>query len=963
MGTQKSEEIRIGSWNVQRGLFRREAEIRDLANQFDLFVLTETDTTTNTYFIPGFKTFFPSTNNKTRVLILVKDWLAPHVQLMEDLMTPNFSSIWLKISTAILGKAFNFCAIYREWSSEGDNSHSSQLDRINTFLQQVEKASSGDDGIIIVGDINLCSKRWDSHNYAHKLLSDRWREGMAKSGIEMLDLGLTYFSNHASQAGVFAESALDHIYTNCPERVIETKTLSNSGTDHLPISMNFKCNKKPTKSTILKRTFKNFNSKAFCKDLAMAPWEEIWKAEDVNQMVEMYSGFVNEALDTHAPIKEIKIKANYKSGLSKETKKLMNKRDTLRKEFSKTKGREKTVLHEKYKKLRNHCTKMIRKESISNSVRRVEKSKSASEIWKIANEIGKPNGNNDIILEANGNVISDKMEVAENFNKFFINKIKKLREKLLNSPKSDPLDKLKKQMNKRNLHFKLRTITANQVRKIIKKLKNTNSTGSDTISTKIIKEAREVLVEPITCIVNKSILSGIFPDMWKLAKVVPLLKKGNPKSIENYRPVSILNVTSKILEEAVRHQVSKFFETHKLFPKNQHGFRPNRSTTTALVALQDHLLKNKAQGKTTGMLLWDLSAAFDTLDHEIFLDKLKIYGFDKLSVTWFRSYLSNRKQKVQVGSQESEEERLTWGTPQGAILSPLIFTIYIADVELWTEFANIFGYADDTSTTISDTNEEIVLNKLQTESKNILNFMSSNGLVANPSKTGLQIFRPVHQKKGNISLEIGGARVHEANEEKLLGVTIENNLKWHSHVQKVQATLNQRVALLRRLKQWLPSNSLTQIAQGLIFSKIRYGLPVYGQPRLDEADPLSGRCQSLQITINNVMRIITSSSLKDKISVRDLHASTGLPSLNQMAVQSILMETWKMVQNDEISPFKMVGGRTRAASAGDLIVPNYKIGFRYHGTRLWNKAPQELRQAPTKDTAKSIIRNFSSKFL
>ena len=518
-------------------------------------------------------------DHKTRVLIFVKDWLASHIQLREDLMNCNFASIWIELAPSILGKTFRLCAIYREWSFEGENSHSSQLDRIDIFMKQVEKATKGNDGTIIIGDVNLCSKKWDDQNYAHKTLADRWREGMARSGIELLELGSTYFSNHASQAGVFAESALDHIYTNCPHKVIETKVLEKSSTDHLPIFLKYQMKKKPERTTISKRSFKNFNPKAFCRDLAWAPWEEIWIAEDINEMVSLYSSFVNRALDIHAPVKEIHIKANYVNGLTEETKKLMKKRDATRKEFSKTKGKEKALLHEKYKKLRNHCSKMIKKDNIANSVRRVERSQKATEIWKIANEISKPRGNNKIILQDSNIKIDNETEVAQKFNKFFINKIYKLRAKLEHCSRTDPLSKMKEHIGKKKLNFQLRTISSSQVKKIIKKLNNTNSTGSDNISTKVVKAAIDVIAEPITCIINASIKSGTFPDMWKLAKVIPILKKGDPKLVENYRPVSILNVTSKILEEAVRQQVSKFFESHNLFPKHQHGFRPNRSTT------------------------------------------------------------------------------------------------------------------------------------------------------------------------------------------------------------------------------------------------------------------------------------------------------------------------------------------------------------------------------------------------
>lgn len=825
-------------------------------------------------------------------------------------------------------------------------------------MKQIEKATSRNETVLILGDINLCSNKWNNNNYPQKALADKWRAGVANCGVELLELGSTYFSNHANKAGTFAESALDHLYTNRLDNIIEKKVLGNSGTDHLPIRVKINLKSKKNVKEIFKRSMKNFNSKAFCRDLAMAPWEKLAETKDVNKMVEMYTSFINQTLDIHAPVRKIKIRGNYKSRLSTTSKKLMKKRDQTRKKYSKARGVEKAGWFKKYKKLRNECTKKIRKESIENSVKRVERSKNASEFWKIANEIGKPPKNREIILDIDGETIKEELKVSEQFNNFFIKKIKNLRSKLNSTTKFDPFEKLRKKMRKTNLLFSLKPVTESQIIKIVRSLNNTNRTGTDTISTKILKDAIGVLVTPITWIVNTSILTGTFPEIWKMAKVIPILKKGNAKLLKNYRPVSILNTSSKILEEAIRTQVSKFFETHNLFPQNQHGFRPKRSTTTALIALQNYLIENKMAGKTTGMLLWDLSAAFDTLDHEIFLEKIKIYGFDEMSAQWFASFLSNRHQKVKIGNSESGQERLHWGSPQGAILSPLIFTIYMADVELWMEFADVFGYADDTTTLISDIDEEVVIKKMQKESQNVLNFMNSNGLVANPDKTGLLFFRarPPHLK--SVTLKVGGSVVTEAKEEKLLGVIIENDFKWTSHINNLQSCLNQRVALLRRLKQWLPKSSLSQVAQGLILSKIRYGLPVFGQVRLDETVPLSGHCRSLQTTINNLMRIIANKKLSDKMSIRDLHALTGLPSLNQMVIQATLMETWKMIQNED-NVFQKTVGTTRAASAGDLKMPKQNKGFVFNGTRIWNKTPTDLRNCEKINTVKMQIKKFA----
>ena len=156
----------------------------------------------------------------------------------------------------------------------------------------------------------------------------------------------------------------------------------------------------------------------------------------------------------------------------------------------------------------------------------------------------------------------------------------------------------------------------------------------------------EVLAAPLTEVINRSIISGIVPEAWKEGIVVPILKKGDAKELKNYRPVSCLTAASKVLEKVVCEQLTRFVEVNKILPNNQHGFRANRSTMTALTAMQKEWMKNSEDGLLTGVLVWDLSSAFDTLDVELFLEKIKIYGSESVTIDWFRSFLSGRTQRV-----------------------------------------------------------------------------------------------------------------------------------------------------------------------------------------------------------------------------------------------------------------------------------------------------------------------------
>ena len=238
----------------------------------------------------------------------------------------------------------------------------------------------------------------------------------------------------------------------------------------------------------------------------------------------------------------------------------------------------------------------------------------------------------------------------------------------------------------------------------------------------------DVLAAPLTRVINTSITKGCFPNLWKEAIVVPIHKKGDQKEMKNYRPVSCLTAASNVLEKVVCQQLTQFVETHKLLPNSQHGFRSGRSTMTALSTMQKDWLKNTEDGLMTGILIWDLSSAFHTLDVDLFLTKLALYGSDDLTTNWFRSFLTGRTQRVRIGSALSSPLPLVTGVPQGGILSPIIFTLYTADMESWLKTSKLTNFADDTTTFNKGKCKLDIKKRLEEEADVVLDYMALNGL-------------------------------------------------------------------------------------------------------------------------------------------------------------------------------------------------------------------------------------------
>ena len=279
--------------------------------------------------------------------------------------------------------------------------------------------------------------------------------------------------------------------------------------------------------------------------------------------------------------------------------------------------------------------------------------------------------------------------------------------------------------------------------------------------------------------------------------------------------------------------------------------------------------------------------------------KLTTYGASKNVVCWFRTFLTDREQKVKIGDTLSDPIYTSVGCPQGSLLSPLIFLIYVADIELWTEHVKLSGYADDTISSYSSRDENDVINKLQADSKNLLRFMASNALVANPKKTGFMLIR-----SGTLSaprsIMVGRDIIYEETTHKILGMTVDNRLKWDSHVYApngVLSSVNKRVGILKRLSYHIPRNNLPQIATALVSSKIRYGLSIYGSVRTNDEAILTCQQKDLQIGLNKAMRIVTGKKLSDRVSVGDLCSESQMTSINRMCAVDKISLTWKSLDN------------------------------------------------------------------
>ena len=383
--------------------------------------------------------------------------------------------------------------------------------------------------------------------------------------------------------------------------------------------------------------------------------------------------------------------------------------------------------------------------------------------------------------------------------------------------------------------FDLRHATYDEVRKSINLLRSDCSTGYDNIPTKYIKPVSEYLISPLTHIINTCIEQSIFPDDWKISRICPVPKVANPSTLAEYRPISILPVLSKVFERIILQQLTERIESKSIYLEMQSGFRKCHSTTTLLLKLRDRIKQAMRKGEVTLAIFADFSKAFDTVNYKTLLSHLNNLGFSKHLLKLLSSYLSNRYQYVQVDDRVSKRLLVNFGVPQGSILGPILFNLYVTSINTNGDSEYLL-YADDTTllrySKVKDLPDTI--KAMQAELNNINQWSIDNNLALNATKTKMTLFSTAqlshfhNLSKFETVLTSNDQPLDRVEFFNILGVRFNQHLSWKDHINYVTKSC---FATLKSLNLFKRSASLPlrkTLAESIILSKLRYGNFLFG---------------------------------------------------------------------------------------------------------------------------------------
>lgn len=814
---------------------------------------------------------------------------------------------------------------------------------LNIFTEYIQTIKNKN--CIVVGDMNIdllkCDKICDSYRC-------------------VLNCNNFHICDEKTPTRIESNSVLDHVIVNNTNQEITLNNIEYSISDHNILLCEFHKHLvlKDIKSDIFykKIDYKNI-LRSFELNNLIIP-----RNMDVNSMCELFIGNVQEIIKKST--KTVKIK-NKESGIELKpwiTSKLKQVIDHKHYWFNKLKFcRSKTPenvvgiknLEDEHKYWKNLYTSEKRKSKKEFFDKEFfQNAENSQGTWKTIRKViadGIETSKKEIKIKNNGSIVTDNQQLSNMFNDYFLNAGESLASGITRVPIGDKL------MNDKLDKFVLTPTSIFEVEQTISNLRDTTSFGIDGISTKIIKLCSKHISGHIADIINQSFVDGIFPNCLKVSKVIPIFKSGCKYDFNNYRPISLTPVLSKIFEIIYKKRLMKFLELNNVLCKEQYGFRRNCGTKEALFDIINCIEKDKSNRlKKTAALFIDLKKAFDTVDLEILVMKLKRIGFTSAPLQWISSFVNNRRQVVEVNGFISDQCEIKLGVPQGSVLGPLLFLLYINSLSEIQLGGNLFLYADDIALIYHRGSAEQIQSAINRDLEKLSIWTTENRLTINVDKTKYMIFNSV----SNIQINYNNKIIDKVDSIKYLGVIIDSRLSFKKHIESTKIKLSRIAGIFWRISKYISFQTKRMLFFAFFSSVLEYGLEFYGVA-------CSSTMKQIQLVQNRAIKNLY--NIDRLTSTFEIHKKFNILPVNYMYEFKLLNLVHsvknKFVHSNSVIINNNIIHEHNTRSAANIHNKSFGVHTLNFNILKYNQLQNEYKKLNKDKFAISVKRYISSKFL